>query len=330
MNFAVRRTAALLATGLFALAGCGSDSSDADSGGGATGDASAYPVTVETSFGSVEIEEPPERVVTIGFSDQDFALALGVEPVGVREFLGYDAPNRPWAPVSVRGKEIPTVGAEELDVEDVAALQPDLILGLNSYIDEQTYDLLDDIAPTVAEPETAAPTWQDQTLTTGKALGLEDEAEALVAETKQRFATVREEHPEFDGASAAFGFGVGSGAVYAMGTDDYRTGWLTDLGFELPDKSGELSEEKLEPLDQDVLAIEAANQDLTGSELFQSLDVVESNRTVDLGQFSDDFAGALGFNSPLSLPYVLEVAVPRLAAATDDDPSTKPAPYPKD
>ena len=65
------------------------------------------------------------------------------------------------------------------------------------------------------------------------------------------------------------------------------------------------------------------------SAVFQSLDVVEQNRMVDLGSFSDDFAGALGFNSPLSLPYVLEIAVPRLAAATDGDPSTKPEPYPE-
>ena len=35
----------------------------------------------------------PERVLTIGFNEQDYALAFGVEPVGVREFLGYDAPT---------------------------------------------------------------------------------------------------------------------------------------------------------------------------------------------------------------------------------------------
>ena len=310
------------------LTACGSDSSEnsGDDSDEAVGDTSAYPVTIDTSFGSVEIEEAPKRVVTIGFNGQDFALALGVEPVGVREFLGYDAANRPWAPDSVRGEEIPTVGAEELDVEKVASLDPDLILGLNSYIDKQTYELLSDIAPTVAEPDNAAPNWDVQTVTTGKALGLEEEAKKLVQETEQEFADAREDHPEFDGRSAAFALG----GNYSLGTDDYRAGWLTDLGFTMPEKGGEVSPEKLEVFDKDVLVAAGVEDDVAESDVFQSMDVVKENRVVDVGAFSDDFGGALGFNSPLSLPYVLEVAVPRLAAATDDDPSTEPAPYPED
>ena len=328
MTSTPQRLAALIATtGLLTLAACGSDSSGSseDESGSSTVDGSAYPVTIETSLGSVEIEEPPERVVTIGFNGQDFALALGVEPVGVREFLGYDAPNRPWAPDSVRGQEIPTVGAEELNVEKVASLKPDLILGLNGYLDKQTYDLLSDIAPTVAESESTAPGWKEQTLITGKALGVEDDAKQLVQQTEQAFADAAAEHPEFEGKSAAFALG----GTYALGADDYRTNWLSDLGFTLADKGGEVSEEKLGVFDKDVLIAEGVEDDVMNSAVFQSLDVVEQNRMVDLGSFSDDFAGALGFNSPLSLPYVLEIAVPRLAAATDGDPSTKPEPYPE-
>ncbi len=36
----------------------------------------------------------------------------------------------------------------------------------------------------------------------------------------------------------------------------------------------------------------------------------------------------LGFSSPLSLPFVLTEAEPRLVAATDDDPATAPEPFP--
>ena len=36
---------------------------------------------------------------TIGFNEADFALALGVRPVAVRQFLGsFDYKTRPWAP----------------------------------------------------------------------------------------------------------------------------------------------------------------------------------------------------------------------------------------
>ena len=37
-------------------------------------------------------------------------------------------------------------------------------------------------------------------------------------------------------------------------------------------------------------------------------------------------AGALGYNSPLSRPYLLRRIVPQLAAAVDGDPATKVPP----
>src|SRR5215204_6216606 len=43
--------------------------------------ADAFPVTVDHKFGSTTITAEPQRVVTIGFNEQDFALALGVTPV---------------------------------------------------------------------------------------------------------------------------------------------------------------------------------------------------------------------------------------------------------
>src|ERR1700712_2100570 len=52
--------------------------------------AAAFPSTVTHEFGSTTVTAEPKSVVTIGFNEQDFALALGVTPVGVREFFGYD------------------------------------------------------------------------------------------------------------------------------------------------------------------------------------------------------------------------------------------------
>ncbi|MDP3890685.1 MAG: iron-siderophore ABC transporter substrate-binding protein, partial [Nocardioides sp.] len=45
-------------------------------------DANAYPVTIEHAFGSTTIEEEPTRVVTLGWTDHDVVLSLGVVPVG--------------------------------------------------------------------------------------------------------------------------------------------------------------------------------------------------------------------------------------------------------
>ena len=78
------RGAVLLAATVL-VAGCGSSdgqsSEDAAASGSPASDG-AFPVTVETAFGPVEIAEEPQRVVALGWSDAETALALGVQPVG--------------------------------------------------------------------------------------------------------------------------------------------------------------------------------------------------------------------------------------------------------
>ena len=56
-----------------------------------------------------------------------------------------------------------------------------------------------------------------------------------------------------------------------------------------------------------------------------ALVVVTEGRTVYVPTFGSDVAGALGYSSPLSLPFAVEQAVPALAAAADGDAATVPA-----
>lgn len=328
-----RRLAALLSTLVLVLvaAGCQSDGGAPAATGSASGSAGGgFPVTIKHQFGSTTIPAAPKRVLTAGFNEQDFVLAYGVEPVGVREFLGYDAPNRPWAPKSVQGKKIPTVGSQDIDFEKIAELKPDLIMAVSSYIDKAAYAKLSAIAPTVAQSgdvAAGATTWQDQTRITGKALGQQDKAEEIVQQTEKLFTDAKAEHPEFDGKSASFALGVSQDGALSVGADDYRTGWLTELGFTVPKKSGDVSLEKLDVFDTDVMVAEGVKKDVLDNRLFQKLPPVKEKRFVNLGEFDQNFAGSLGFNSPLSIKYLLSVAVPRLAAAADDDPSTAPEPY---
>ena len=256
----LRSTRIVIATvllGLLGVAGCAGAPADPGSQPPpTTAEGAGFPVTMKHKFGTTTIPERPQRVVTIGFNDQDYALALGVEPVGVREFLGYPAPDRPWAPEAVRGKRLPTVGAQDLDLEQVAALEPDLILGINSYIDAEAYGLLNGIAPTVAQTDEyadGATPWDEQTRQTGQALGRSDEATAIIERTTAAFTAAKQAHPEFTGKRAAFLLGSSASGVWSLGADDYRTGWLTELGFEVDATGGEISYEKLDTLDRDVL-----------------------------------------------------------------------------
>ncbi|MGY1651184.1 ABC transporter substrate-binding protein [Geodermatophilus sp. SYSU D01119] len=312
------------------LTACGSEEEPAADAGSSSSAASsgAFPVTIENKFGTTEIPEEPQRVVTVGFNDQDFVLALGVTPVGERELLGdYDAPSRPWAQEQLPDEEIPTVGGEEIDVEAVAALEPDLIVGVYSFMDEAVYEQLSGIAPTLAQTDEyadGATPWQEQTLLIGQALGREEEAQALVDDVEGRFETAVEENPDFAGSSIAVDLtGVGSGH-YLLGADDLRTQFFTDLGFTVPETSTDVSQERLDLLDADVLAVNGYDQAAADADaLFSALDVVTSGRTVLLGTYSGDVSAALGFGSPLSLPYLIDEVVPALAAAADGDPATE-------
>jgi iron complex transport system substrate-binding protein len=312
-----------------ALASCGGTEDEAPGAPAGAG----FPVTIEHKFGSTEIPAAPERVVTVGYTEQDVVLALGVKPVGEREFLGgYAYEQRPWAQEALGGSKPAVVGGEEINFERVAAARPDVIIGVNSGMTEGDYDKLSNIAPTVAQSDEfidfGVP-WQEQTLTIGRALGRPDEAQRLVDDVEGRFAQAREEHPEFGEQSLIMAFGT-AGDFGAHSSADYRLQFFEDLGFKSPPKVDELAgdsfyvdfdEEHFRLMDQDVVIMFGDRDDVTSTPVFGRLDAVGDERVVYL-DLEDQFAGALGFSSPLSLPYLLDEAVPKLAAAADGDPST--------
>src|SRR3954469_2669005 len=161
------RCAALLAAAL-AVTSCSSGSDDASSAGGGAGSSSssgAFPVTVPTAFGDVTVDEAPTRVVALGWGDAETALALGVQPVGASDWLGFGGEGvGPWAE-GLYAKSPTILGTQELSFEAVAALQPDLILNTRSNLDAKTNETLAKIAPTIAAPKDVIPygtTWRQQ------------------------------------------------------------------------------------------------------------------------------------------------------------------------
>jgi iron complex transport system substrate-binding protein len=325
--------AALLVT--LALAACGSDE---DSGGSAAGSQStaakaAFPVTVRHKFGATTIEQEPKRVVTVGYTDQDAALALGVVPVGVGDFLGgYEWRERPWAQEALGGAKPAVVAGQEINFEAVAAQRPDLIIAINAGLKKSAYDRLTKIAPTVAQSgdyiDFGMP-WDAQTLLAGQALGREDQARKVVADVKAKFAKVRAEHPEFAGKTAILAYG-GPDGYGAYSTQDTRSRFLSDLGFKTPERVDQLagksfftafSQEQFRLMDQDLVLMYGAKKDITGNRVVSRLDAVRDDRVVYL-DLTDQFAGALGFASALSIPYMLEREVDALAEAVDGDPET--------
>jgi len=297
----------------------------------------AFPVTLEHKYGSTTITEEPKRVVTVGLTDQDALLALGIVPVGTSEwFGGYPGSIWPWAQdeLAALGGAIPAaVGGESINMEKIAALQPDLILALYSGLKQEEYDLLRQIAPTVAQPRDYVDygiPWQELTLTVGKAVGKADEAQALIAGVEAQFAQIQVEHPEFTGATSIVA--TPYQGIWVYGEQDVRGRFLTMLGFQLPaglqevtgtEFGGNLSLERADLLDVDViiwLDAEEADGEL-GGPVYQKLPVHTEGREVLLSSYDDPLGGATSFVSVLSLPYLLDNLVPMLVAALDSAPT---------
>nr|AAC82551.1 FxuD [Mycolicibacterium smegmatis MC2 155] len=231
--------AAAVAIGM--VSACGSESEPAAESGA---------TTISHKFGETTVPENPSRVVTVGWTDQDFVLPFGVVPVSAREF-SENYHDLPWVQEATGGKGIPTWGSDSIDFEAIAAQKPDLILAIYETIDQQTYDRLSQIAPTViqsadyADEETP---WDVQLLTTGKALGKEAEAKELLDEVQGKIDEARRNNPEFEGKTLVVDFGPADGGHYLLGENDPRRSLFTALGFQTQDVVGDVSEEKLDLL----------------------------------------------------------------------------------
>lgn len=325
--------AAVLALPLL-LTACGAeDEPEPESApSGTSGTAGEFPVTVEHRLGETVIEEQPERVVVVGLTEQDILLELGVTPIAVTEWYGEQPyATWPWAQ-ELLGDAQPEVLSQSdgIEFEKVAALDPDLIIGTNSGMTEKDYELLSEIAPTVTNVAGSTPyfsPWQDQVLQVARALGREDDGQALIEEVEGKYAAVREAHPEWEGQTATFSQGGPYDGILYVYPDGLSTSFLTDLGFTMveglddfaPDvgSQAEISAENTNLIDADVVVFATEDQkmfdQLQEFGTIGSLSAVQENRAV----YTDGtLAGALYFLTPLSLSYALDRLTPMLEQAT--------------
>ena len=283
-------------------------------------------MTIETVFGDVTIEEEPMRVVALGWADAETALALGVEPVGATDWvaLGGDGVG-PWSEQYTTAPEIiPT----EFNFEQIAALEPDLILNTASDASEETNDLLSQIAPTVGipagDPAWGTP-WDHQVATVAAALGKVSEGEALIEEVNGAFAAAAEANPDFAGKSVVVApfFNGGWGAYMSQ---DVRVSFMENLGFVNSEAVQALdtgsfyipvSAEQIELLDADLTVafpFTAADIETIESDpLFKTVPSVAAGRSIVLTD--PDVVAAFNIGSASALLYAIETTVPQFATA---------------
>lgn len=346
MNLRMTTAAAALALATTGLAAC-STGATAQKGETATpsvgeAEAGAFPVTIEHAYGKTTIEEEPQRVVALGWSDPDVVLSLGVVPVGAsnNSWGGTQEGSTIWfdeALAEIEGAEAPTriddtssgiAGA----VGDIAKLQPDLVLATNSGMTRAEYTKLSKLGvPVVAYPGKAWMTsWRESLEIVGQALGRNELADEVEAEVEGTLAGAQEDHPSLVGTSHFVSWidptDTSSVGVYG----DSRATVLTEVGMTQPDwvedvtkgeAYGTISAERAATLEADLALMTAESQaeaeKIAGDKLISKIPAVAAgNVWWDLPDHATAYA--LDVATTLSLPYMVDHLLPELEKTLED------------
>lgn len=157
--------------------------------------------TVTTSFGDVEVPVNPQRVITTHYIATQPLLDLGLVPVGQGAITAANVPDDYWAQI----ENVPVVAtpAGEVNLEQAAALEPDLIFAINT-MDPAQVDELRKLAPVVlvgiSGPDRAK--WQSRvaqiaeaTNRTAELKTVEEAFAARQADIKARTGDMAAAHP---------------------------------------------------------------------------------------------------------------------------------------
>ncbi|PKG25309.1 ABC transporter substrate-binding protein [Niallia nealsonii] len=219
--------------------------------------------TIEHAMGTTEIKGTPKRVVILTNEGTEALLALGITPVGaVQSWLG-----NPWYDhIKDDMKDVEVVGTEsEVNLEKIAALKPDLIIG-NKIRQEKIYDKLSQIAPTVFA-ETLRGDWKENFSLYAKAVNREEEGTKVLDQYEDKVAALKEKLGDKTNQEVSVvRFMAGITRIYY--TDSFSGVIFNELGFKRT-----AQQEKLFKADSKLgnLAVEVGKEaipDMDGDVLF--------------------------------------------------------------
>ncbi|WP_409299360.1 ABC transporter substrate-binding protein [Peribacillus sp. SCS-26] len=166
---------------VFLLAACGNDTAKKE------GSSGADKITVKHAMGETKVPANPKKVVILTNEGTEALLALGIKPAGaVQSFTG-----KPWySHIKDQMKGVEVVGLEsEVNMEAIAAMKPDLIIG-NKMRQEKQYEQLNEIAPTVFS-ETLRGDWQQNFKLYAKAVNKEEKGKEVLADYNNHVEEVK-------------------------------------------------------------------------------------------------------------------------------------------
>ncbi|WP_252342228.1 ABC transporter substrate-binding protein [Rhodococcus sp. 14-2483-1-2] len=315
-------TAAVLTCVALLLGGCTSASEEP----------AAAPVVINLPDGrQVTVDGTPARIVTLGGQWTDVALSYGITPVGYYDALEVTTGDpAPW--FGNRLAESTAIDPSGDIVEQIAALEPDLIVAPGFAAQASQFDKLAQIAPTIDKisGEQIDP-WEDMVTLMGVILHEPDKGREIVAGVDADIADLAAEYPGLSGKSYAFAFMYGPDQIQAFGSaTDGAAQLFSSLGLvvapalaEESARTGQprfpISTENVPLLNSDILVISASTPELedrlVGLPSYGNLDAVK-NAAVSLLSQTD--ITAINEPSPTSIPYVFDKMRPALEAAATE------------
>ncbi|MBC9712490.1 iron-siderophore ABC transporter substrate-binding protein [Streptomyces sp. TRM66268-LWL] len=136
-----------------------------------------FPRTITHALGKTELKAQPKRVVVLDVGELDNVVSLGIKPVGYAPTEGDDGIPEYLGKAAGSPKDVGTINS--LNLEAIAALKPDLILG-SQLRAEKLYPQLSKIAPTVFSIRPGF-TWKENYLLNATALDKRAEAEEKIS-----------------------------------------------------------------------------------------------------------------------------------------------------
>ncbi|UXN74165.1 iron-siderophore ABC transporter substrate-binding protein [Devosia sp. A8/3-2] len=247
----------------------------------------AFAHDVTHAMGTTTVPDAPLRIVALTNEATEDLLALGIVPVGAVR----SANANPWFDhVAAQLADTILVG-EELapDMETIAALQPDLIIG-NKKRHEKIYDQLSAIAPTVFV-ENITGQWRENLAVYAEAAGKTAEAEVALADYQRRVTAIQTALGERRAEKVGLVRFI-AGQNYAYDNDSFSGSILRDIGFgrpqarDKPSLAEPITKERIPELDGDRLlyfsyetgdglALEE-EQNWLSDPLWQNLDVAKA------------------------------------------------------
>ncbi|MFI2303810.1 ABC transporter substrate-binding protein [Actinacidiphila glaucinigra] len=221
---------------------------------GTTAKPGEWPRTITHAMGSTVLKARPERVVVLDVGELDNVVSLGIKPVGLAPTEG--SPELPSYLDGKAGKPANIGTINSLNLEAIAALKPDLILG-SQLRAADSYDELSQIAPTVFSIRPGF-TWKENYLLNAAALDKTAQAEANLDAYAKKAADLGTKLGA-DKPSVSMVRYMPEGKIRLYANDSFIGTILKDVGIPRPknqdieDLAAEISAENIDQADADYI-----------------------------------------------------------------------------